>query len=403
MDALEAAGHRVLAVSSGADLRALMGRATADAIVVVTADARGGIEWIGRARSASDCPVFVIAPAADPHAVVAATKAGATDFFAAEPLDLASLLIALKDAIEARRRERAPRLDLVTCFPGSSPSIQALRRKLMSIAPLTTPILVTGEAGTERDLAVEALHTSGPHAEIPLTEIRCAWSQPDDAPLPARGDVVLRDVDALALETSAAWRDRCARLRAGSAGAALRILATAEAPLASRARSGDFDPELARLLSAVRIDVPPLRERSADLPILALHILRGTARRMGVSPPRLSPGFVRLVRRHGWPGNREELETVLASVLAFARGDVLSSGDLEEALAQQGETVHVLRRERLAEERRCLVAVLRETGGNQTEAARRLGWSRAQVRYRLDLFGLAGPSAEGSRPRRARR
>jgi two-component system nitrogen regulation response regulator GlnG len=197
----------------------------------------------------------------------------------------------------------------------------------------------------------------------------------------------------------------------------VRIIAATNKPLEQAVAAGAFREDLFYRLNVVRIRTPALRERTADIPLLVDHLLKRIAREQGLPARSISAPALRLLEKYHWPGNVRELENVLRRAFVVAKGPVLLPGDLpaevtgdrpaEDAIgsgsgATAGGDVASLARSLFqwarreprnkiipAVERELVICALTETGGNQMQAARLLGITRATLRKRIEKFGIS--------------
>jgi DNA-binding NtrC family response regulator len=180
----------------------------------------------------------------------------------------------------------------------------------------------------------------------------------------------------------------------------IRVIAATNRDLAAMVEAGAFRLDLFYRLNVVRVDVPPLRERMEDVPLLAAHFLAKHAR-AGEAPASLGPEALEKLLRYGWPGNVRELENAIESSLALARGPSLSAADFSfevppgRAPAPAPDSLPLC----LESYERCaLERALRECGGDASEAARRLGIGRSTLYRKLARHGLR-PARALSAPR----
>ena len=162
----------------------------------------------------------------------------------------------------------------------------------------------------------------------------------------------------------------------------MRWLASTSDPPSLRAKAPDFDPELERLLVRFAIRVPPLRERSADLPLLVADLCTRIGQSVGREGVRFSPRAVELLARCHWPGNVRELEDVIGRAIVFSPHPTIGRALVLDVIAERSESVGAMRAGHALRERERLVEELRACGGNVTRTADALGKSRAAV-YRL--------------------
>ena len=171
-----------------------------------------------------------------------------------------------------------------------------------------------------------------------------------------------------------------------------RVLATASPLLHDEVASRRFHPELWSALSRFQLQVLPLRDRMEDIEALARDLLLDTARRLGRPHFALSAGALAELQKRSWPGNARELRDVLEQAVAFEQGErvgVEAVGDaIEEVIAKRGDSLETHRATRHSLQRKELVDLLTECGGNVAEMARKLSLTRGAVVYRLQKHGL---------------
>jgi transcriptional regulator with PAS, ATPase and Fis domain len=173
----------------------------------------------------------------------------------------------------------------------------------------------------------------------------------------------------------------------------VRIVAATHRDLHAAIADGKFREDLYYRLSMVELTVPPLRERPEDIPLLARHFVQKFSREFGKQLVGLTPRAVILLQRHNWPGNVRELEHIIGRACMLTEKDMLDVSDLPQELAQKNasasEASSVAISHLAESERRLIEDALRESGGNQSEAARRLGIGRDALRYKMKRFNLS--------------
>lgn len=179
-----------------------------------------------------------------------------------------------------------------------------------------------------------------------------------------------------------------------------RIVAFAERGLRPLVSASGFSPELADCLGALRIVIPPLRERREDAPHLLAHIVQGIAEQNGAAPPQLAPDLLDMVRRLPWPGNLSQLYSVAEGLLQQAGKSVLASADLEsvlgaipQAAGHDRREIRMMRLDDVIQEH--IRAVLFACNGNKLRTAEILGISRSTL-YRMLDSGAPSLSNPGS-------
>ncbi len=272
---------------------------------------------------------------------------------------------------------------------GVSPAMAALVDALSVLSQSDAPILIQGESGAGKELVARLLHQHGPRARWPLIKSNCATLLPHDfargpwlGDPPTNADLILDELSDL----PSASQERLAGLLNRNWPQGLRLLALTNRDLGELAEQGRFNRGLWHCLRPVTINVPPLRERREDLPLLIERLLADMCPRQGRPQMRLSPEALQLMLGHQWPGNVRELINALDYALMLR-----SSGFIEAAHLPPGITGASLNAHDPAVqcgERQRLVLALRKAGGNQSEAARLLGVSRVTVWKRMQRYGI---------------
>ena len=317
-------------------------------------------------------------------------------------------------------------LDPLESLVGRSTTLQRLRRDLRTVAPTEATVLLTGETGTGKGLVARALHAASRRADGPLVHVDCAALAPSviESELfghergaftgaetaragrleaAAQGTLFLDEIGELEPRLQAkllrALQERTFERVGGSRTRAMtaRIVAATNRDLRRAVRDGAFRADLYFRLQVVELELPPLRARLEDLPLLVDHGLRALARRHELVSPAPTPAFLEALARHPWPGNVRELLNLLERVLV-QRGPVarlepellagllgplptLAAPEALPALPSGGDASP-------EDDRARIVAALLATGGNVARTARRLGLARSTLRHRIDRHGL---------------
>jgi two-component system nitrogen regulation response regulator NtrX len=357
-----------------------------------------GLETLVRLRQrGSDPEVVMISGHGTIETAVRATKLGAFDFIE-KPLSLDKTLLVLRNALRQRRLERSNRhlleqLARDTEILGTSPAAERLRQTARLAADSDAPVLVCGEQGSGRETVVRYIHRAGRRPETPFVEIPCGAldeTAAERALFAARaeggrveraegGSLFLEDVDRLA--ASLQRRLAAALVRDAGRDGAPRVLASAPPD------AQGVERELGQYLDVLRVEVPSLRERRDDVPLLAERFLRDLAREYGRAPKQLAPEAASALKSHDWPGNLRELRNVVERLVVSVAGDRITNHDLPSSLGGPADLGVDLYRDypSLAEgvrafERYYVARVLAQVEGDEAEATRRLGISRSELR-----------------------
>ncbi len=369
------------------------------------------------------------------ESAVEAIQKGAADYLT-KPVDVERLHQRVESLIsEVRKRQRREELEneliensQFATMVGRSPTMLEVFHRIRRVAPHFRTVLLTGETGTGKELAAQALHRLSPVASGPFVTCNCSavvetlaeselfghvkgaftGAVQDRVGIfeAANGGTVLLDEVG---ELSPASQARLLRVlqnqeiqRVGSAAIRrvdIRVIAATHKDLPSMIKEQRFREDLFYRLSVVQIKLPSLAQRKEDLPLLERYFVKRFAQEYGKRVGRITRRAEVLLARHSWPGNVRELENALGSACILAEGETIDVGDLPEyirerqsceaqpeepcATLEQVEKAHALR-------------VLETVGGNKVRAAELLGVSRAKL-YRI-LGNNESPEDSVSRP-----
>ncbi|WP_347309766.1 response regulator [Defluviimonas sp. SAOS-178_SWC] len=337
--ALTRAGCKVHATSSLVTLMRWVEEGKGDLVIsdVVMPDGNG-IEALPKiAAERPGLPVIVISAQNTIMTAIQAAEADAYDYLP-KPFDLPDLMKRASRALSQKRHatpavEPAPRgggddLPLV----GRTPAMQALYRLVARVMNADLPVLITGESGTGKSLVARAIHDFSDRRTMPFVTALAADLQGIDGPsaLLARargGTIVFDEIGDFDLEA----QGRIVRMLDALPGNAPRIIATSQQDLSARLESGAFRNDLFYRLGGVTLNVPALRERVEDIPLLAEHFL-ARAERDGAPARRLSAEATKLIRAYRWPGNVRQLENTLRRLIVTALEPEISKTEVEAAL-----------------------------------------------------------------------
>jgi DNA-binding NtrC family response regulator len=384
-----------------------------------------GLELLAELRAGPlrDLPVIIATAYSDSERTIRAMRDGAFDYVT-KPFDLPALLVTVRRALEQRRLRRAsapldaPRVESGGLV-GASAAMLATWKLIGRAAASTAPVLVTGETGVGKELVARAVHDYSARSREPFVAVNLAALPPTlleselfghergaftgassrragRLELAAGGTLFLDEIGDLdpSLQTKL--------LRVLQEGKFERVGGQDTLELRARVVSATNKPvhpgengcalreDLYYRLAVVEIQVPPLRARRSDIPLLVAHALRATPAR-AVSEPAME----RLLG-YAWPGNVRELFHVVERAAVLCGGEIIDVADLPENLREKsrtpspgGEEGSLNLRDAVARlEQRMIQAALAETNGNRSEAARRLGIARAQLYAKIEEFGL---------------
>ena len=381
------------------------------------------------AKADLQIPIIFLTGHGDIPMSVRAMKSGALEFLT-KPFDDRALLDAIWQGLASCRKVPNKRKNGVKQGPdeiiGASAVLKAVLNQVASVAPADSTVLILGETGTGKELVARAIHERSQRSSGPLVCVNCAAIQPSliaselfghekgsftgalqqrrgRFELAEGGTIFLDEVGDLPGEAQVALlrvlQEREFERVGGNQPirADVRVIAATNRDLQAAVAAGNFRSDLFYRLNVFPIEIAPLRERREDIPLLVDHFIGVYARRAGRKVRGVDPRTLDMLERYSWPGNIRELQNVIE------RWVIVS--DTEEAAADESwlpaecvhpteEGVHALPRPTLslreqveAVERNLIGRTMAAAGGNQSEAARRLGLSRGSLLERLKKYG----------------
>lgn len=414
--ALRRSGYRVEAVDG---LEAARGRLAAGGFDAAVVDASEGDGPRGLRRLRHLCPelrIVAVLTAPSVEDVVEAMRAGARDVLR-KPFALGRLEEAVRAAVRAARPV-APRVRIETRDPG----MQRLLEQAEAAAATEATIHIAGESGTGKELLARFVHARSARSQGPLAVVNCA-ALPEElaeselfghergaftgAVSSRLGQIAAADGGTLVLDEVAEAGPRLQpkllrvlqEREVHPVGALtpvpvdLRVVVTTQRDLAREVAAGRFREDLFFRLDVIRLVVPPLRERPADIPLLAGRFLERFAAQAGVEAPELDRAGLERLARHPFRGNVRELENLMRRAVVLFAGERIDVERLLAPHARSGspgwpagapEMLNLKELERMAISRS-----LERCGGNRTLASRALGISVRTLRNKIRLYGLA--------------
>ena len=368
------------------------------------------VEWIQ--GNAAGLPVAVITAHGNVETAVQALKLGAFDFIS-KPLDLGNLRTIVANAL----RVRATGTNSGSKLLGESESMRELRDMIAKVAQSQAPVHISGESGTGKELVARMIHDSGPRAEGPFVPVNCGaipadlveseffghrkgsftGAVNDKAGLvqcAVDGTLFLDEIADLPLSMQVKLLRVIQEKKVRPVGAAreesvdIRILSATHKNLSQMVADGDFREDLYYRINVIELHVPALRERGDDILLLAAHILH----RLQASAS-LDDGARDALLRYAFPGNVRELENMLERAVTLCAGGTISAGDLHMRRTGDASGAQPALAGKLGEQvedvqRQAIVEALKKTRYNKTAAAKLLGLSFRQLRYRIKKLGI---------------
>jgi len=373
----------------------------------------------------SQVPVAVITAHGNVESAVQALKYGAFDFVS-KPVDLNALRSLVSTALKLRERRAGAENRGAPRLLGHSPAIEQVRVMVAKVARSQAPVHISGESGTGKELVARLIHENGARAEGSFVAVNCgaipgelmeseffghkkgsftgAVADKDGLFHAAQGGTLFLDeVADLPLHMQVKLLRVIQEKAVRAVGAQretpvdVRILSATHRPLDQWVRTGKFREDLYYRINVIELRVPPLRERPEDMLLLANHILERLAQSLQRKPARLAPDAVAVLRAHAFPGNVRELENVLERATTLAEADLIHAADIhlqtptaETPAAEpvSGSPSLPLGKHLGDVEKEAIRKALEQTRYNKTAAAKLLGMSFRQLRYRIKKLGL---------------
>jgi DNA-binding NtrC family response regulator len=369
---------------------------------------------------------------------VEAIKKGAHDYIN-KPVNPDELSLLIKRCIEIKHKDREienlrRRLDQkfgLDKIVGQSQPMKDVFAKIQRAAPVDSTVLILGESGTGKELVAQALHHNSPRKKGPFVAVNCAavpatlveselfghvrgaftgatdrrmgrFEQADGGTLfiDEIGDFelglqakLLRVLETLTVTPVGGHEDRKVNVR---------VITATSRDIRKMVQEGTFREDLYYRLNVVSISLPPLRDRTDDIPLLLEHFLKEISENKHTASKRISPEVVRRLVQYRWPGNVRDLRNALESMMVLAEGETLTERDLPDRISEEsrdqaaaGELPTGLTMDEL--ERMAIMKALDECGGNRTHAAARLKISVRTLQRKLQHYQLEG-GANSSNP-----
>jgi two-component system, NtrC family, response regulator AtoC len=441
-------GYETSEAESGAVARGILKSAPIDLVIL---DYRlpdtDGLALLKELReSFPDMPVILITAYSSVEGAVQAMKLGAFDYIH-KPFDIDELTLAVEKGLENTRlrrevrwlKESQARQFGDTRIIGQSPRMRDVFHIVERVAGTdATTVLLRGESGTGKGLVARAIHQGSKRRDRPFMMVSCTALQETlleselmghekgaftDAKDQKKGLFELADGGTIFLDEIGdippamqakllhVLEDKTFKRVGGVRDIAVdvRVIAATNKDLEKAVLQGVFREDLYYRLKIIPIELPPLRDRDGDIPLLTQVFLDHFNREFGKSVPGITDRALKLLGDYHWPGNVRELRNIVERAILLGQGEMLDVNDLPSEIRDRGAKTP-----RRAEgvltlppggvvleelERDLVRQALERSGGNQSRAARLLGLNRDQIRYRIEKFGMrAAPSPGGARP-----
>ncbi len=434
---LEDEGYGVNTVSSGEEAIKATKRFRPDLILLdIWLPGIDGLEVLEKLGEAGTQSVIVmISGHGSIESAVRATKLGAFDFIE-KPLSLDRVLLvvanglkhkALQDENRRLRAEASERWDMI----GESDAIVALREQIDRAAPTNGRVLIFGESGTGKELVARRIHALSQRSAESFVDINCAAipdelieselfgyvegaftgavsDKPGKFDLADGGTLFLDEIGDMSMRTQSKVLRALQEQTFQPVGSTtdhrvdVRVIAATNKDLQEEIEAGRFREDLYYRINVIPFQVPPLRERRDDVPLLAEHFMKDTAAEYGIGPKRLTEAAIAHLTAYRWPGNVRQLENVCERLVIMVAGDTIHEADLEPAIDAFGPSDErdsnkdlALREARDLFERRFILTKLREHGGNVKRTAAALNIERSHLYRKMKSYGIEPADVTG--------
>ncbi len=437
-------GYGVVEASTGTEVVAKVGDANPDLVIMdVRMPELGGIEALSKLKSVSpDTAVLIMTAFGSSNAAIRAMELGAFDYIT-KPFEIDRISHTVKRAMEyldltkevAVLRGEITSLVQTERIVGNSPPMQEVSKTIGKIAKADATVLITGESGTGKELVAEALHYNSNRRSGPLVKVSCA-ALPETLlevelfghengslsgavtlrrgrfEIADKGTIFLDEIAEMSLPTQTKLLRVLQERKIERVGSSLpikvdiRVVCATNKDVQKLVEQGKFRDDLFYRLNVINIHMPPLRERTADIPALVEHFLAKHRYSATEQPAAISEEALRRLAEYDWPGNVRELENVIERAVVLSHGQVITSRELPFGDHEGGEHLAEGQSEVTTEksffkksvaqfEKDLIMRALREAGGNRSRAAEMLGIYRRLLYAKIKEYGLEGYPPKG--------
>ena len=374
-------------------------------------------------------PVVMMSGAGTIESAVKATKLGAFDYIE-KPLSYEKIVVTCNNALSFGRltetnlllRQRAEaRPDLI----GGSPIMRELKEQIGLVAPTDAWVLITGENGTGKEVVAHSVHAASPRADKPMIEVNCA-AIPEELieselfghekgsftgaserkrgkfDLAHKGTLFLDEIADMSLKTQAKILRILQERKFARVGGErmisvdVRVLAATNRDLEEEIKKGNFREDLFYRLNVVPLEVPPLRQRLEDLPLLARRFLEDYCPKADLEPKKLTAEALAAMQAYHWPGNVRELKNMIERLVILTPGPLIEVSNLPHQFHRQearpgykeGLAQATLREARAAFEKALIIDRLEKLDWNVSATAESLSVERSHLHKKMKALGI---------------
>ena len=424
--------YEVYAAANGKTARAILDSEPVDLLLTdLRLGGESGMDIIDYAAGLETPPCCIMMTAYGSPDTAAEAKRHGAYYFLTKPLNLDEVELLLKRAahtrsLETSNRELTRRLQPANGLDemlGNSPQMQAIFNRIRQVAPTTAGVLIEGETGTGKELVAKALHALSGRSNGKFVAVNCAALSPQlmeselfghekgafTGALQRRigrfeeadgGTLFLDEIGEMDQPTQVKLLRTLAERTIERVGSNLpisvnvRIIAATHRDLADMVRRGSFRQDLYQRLNVVQIQLPPLRERTGDIVLMANDFVHKFCKENNKEPKTLSRSALERLLHYDWPGNVRQLRTAMEHGVVMSEGSAITLQDLPDYLQQtapphRAEPTAAPTDDRLPElnlailEQRAILQALQDTAGNRTTAAKLLGIDRRTLQRKM--------------------
>lgn len=424
---LEDEGFEVLTAASGEDGLEQIAENRPDVVLLDVLMPAGidGIETLRRIKaSGSDTAVIMISGHGTIEMAVTAMELGALDFIE-KPLSVDRILIRLNQALDRKKlqaenlqfkKERDERYQMI----GEGAAMRELVTRIQQVAPTNSRVLITGENGTGKELAARAIHRDSNRSDKPFIQVNCAaipgelieselfghergaftgaiaktqgkFQQADG------GTILLDEIGDMSLLTQSKVLRALEEQEFARVGGRdiikvdVRVIAATNKDLELEVQEGRFREDLFYRLNVIPIHVPPLRERTEDIPLLSIYFVSKFCRENGKREKKISPEAMQILQSYKWPGNIRELKNLIERLAIMVTSDTVDITDLPTNLTENSTSISAmtLREARAQFEIQFVLQALQRNDWNISETARQLGIERTNLHRKMKQHGIS--------------
>lgn len=385
-----------------------------------------GIDFVRHIQQTNpEIPVAMITAHGNMELAIEALKAGAFDFVS-KPVDLQILRDLVTTALKLGQKPPEFPTDDTASLLGASAAIQQTRNTITKLARSQAPVYISGESGAGKELAARLIHATGPRGDSPFVPVNCgaipaelmeseffghkkgsftgAVSDKQGLFQAAEGGTLFLDEVAdlpldMQVKLLRAIQEKAIRPIGSQHEIPInvRILSATHKDLHALTNAGQFRQDLYYRINVIELPMPSLRERPEDIPLLAEHFLSKIAQDWQTDKPQLNPAALHALEQYRFPGNVRELENILERAMTLCDGNTIQEPDLRLSTGNEaisGEFVQPDLAEQNLDsaldhtERDAIVRALEQARYNKTAAAKLLGLSFRQLRYRIKKLGI---------------